>query len=453
MQRAALATFNTLLQTWPKAHTIRVYCGIGNNGGDGYVIARLAKQAGMTVEVVPVGDRKRLKGDALTARQDWLSVSKNKQSAGKPDVIVDALLGTGLSRPPLGEWKQAIEYINSLSIPVISVDTPSGLETDSGNALGTAIIADKTVTYIGLKQGLLTGSAKDYTGKLEFDALNLPEAVYTSIIPIAERLSHSLVESLLPPRKASAHKGDYGHAFIIGGSPGMRGAAYMAAEACARCGSGLTTVTSDTIHPSRYEIMTCSSDDHPALKKSINKATVLGIGPGLGTSPRASTLLEITCESKKPMVLDADALNILAQTPRYSTFWILTPHPGEAARLLGTTTTVIQSDRINAVQAIQQKYGGICVLKGFGTLIYDGITLSCCTAGNPGMASGGMGDVLTGIISGLLAQQLSLHDAARVGVYIHSHAADLAARKKGERGLLATDLFAYIRMLVNPGRS
>ncbi len=454
MQRAGLVTFNSLLLSWPNTRSIQIYCGAGNNGGDGYVIARLAVQNGIQVEIITLGDHTNISGDALKAKQDWETAGSSQPIDSRPDVIVDAIFGTGLSRPPQNEYLQAIEAINISSTVVISVDVPSGLNSDSGMPLDIAVIADKTVSYIGMKQGLLTGKAKDFTGILEFDSLDIPLAVYakshTETIPTAKHLKHELLESLLPPRKPSTHKGDCGHALIIGGANGMQGAAQMTAEACARSGAGLITLATETANQARPEIMSCLSSNTASLQAAIERSTVIAIGPGLGTSNLAQQLLKAACASNHPLVLDADALNVLANTPQFSNHWILTPHPGEAARLLNTTTQKIQSDRFTAIRALQQKYGGVCILKGFGTLIYDGNSLSICSAGNPGMASGGMGDVLTGVISGLVAQQLSLYDAARAGVYIHAHAADLAAQNEGERGLLATDLFPYIRSLVNP---
>ena len=459
MQRAGAATFKSLIRSWPEAKSLQVYCGQGNNGGDGYVIARLAKEAGMAVELIALGDVNTVTGDALKARQDWLLQSGDDTEVShaidinvKVDVIVDAIFGTGLSRPPEGEWLRSINVINASPAKTIAVDVPSGLDSDTGMPLTAAVVADKTVTFIGVKQGLLTAKAGDYTGELEFDALDLPQSVYLHTIPVAERLTLSLISSLLPKRKLSTHKGDCGHALIIGGAMGMQGAAQMTAEACARSGAGLITLGTEQGYPVRPEIMSFTTNDVLRLESAIERATVIAIGPGLGIEEEANELLKKIMSSSKPLVIDADALNLLASFPEdkcHRNNWILTPHPGEAARLLNTSTANIQSNRIESVKAIQNRYGGVCILKGFGSLIYDGDRLAICTNGNPGMATGGMGDVLTGVTCGLLAQKLSLYDAARTAVYIHAKAADSAVVKEGEIGLLAADLFPYIRQWVN----
>ncbi len=457
MQRAGAACLHHLRDTWPDCQALCLYCGVGNNGGDGYVIARLAMEAGLAVTVTAVGDLAALTGDALTAYEDWVACQSHHSLATPVEdadqsctVIVDAVLGTGLSRPVAAEWLRVIQEINRAGLPVMAVDIPSGLDSDTGMPKGAAVMADVTVCFIGLKQGLLTGKAGDYTGTLVFDDLQLPASVYTGISPVAERLSHSLLPRYLMTRKPSSHKGDYGHALIIGGREGLQGAVQMAAEACARTGAGLTTLVSHAGQPPRPEIMSCRSNDSSALQQAFGRASVVAIGPGLGTDEEARELFEQSVLLQKPLVVDADALRILASAPRKQTHWVLTPHPGEAARLLQTTAADIQQDRMRAIHAIQQQYGGVCVLKGSGTLVSDGGAVSVCTGGNPGMASGGMGDVLTGVISGLLAQHFSLYDAARLGVYLHARAADMAAEEGGGRGLLAMDLLPAIRRLVNP---
>jgi len=454
MQRAGHACFQSLLEAWPQTRRIRVYCGAGNNGGDGYVIARLAVEAGLAVEVIPVGDAQAVKGDARQAREDWLPYDTG-QVQDQVDVIVDAIFGTGLSRPPAGKWLQCIEEINQANAAVLSVDIPSGLDSDTGMPKGenaAVVFADRTLTFIGMKQGLLTGKAGDYSGVLLFDSLGLPDSLYRRVMPVAERLHESLLLAYLPSRLPSAHKGNHGHALLIGGAPGMQGAIHMAAEACARTGAGLTTMVSHDGGTCRPEIMTCASSDHARLSHVFERANVIAIGPGLGLEQQAKTLLAQSLQQHKRMVVDADGLWLLSDSGKYRGNWVLTPHPGEAACLLRTSTQQIQQDRFAAVRDIQRKYGGVCVLKGFGSLIYDGESMSVCTAGNPGMGTGGMGDVLTGVIAGLLAQGLKPYDAARLGTYIHARAADLAAASFGERGLLATDLYPYIRMLVNPGK-
>lgn len=267
---------------------------------------------------------------------------------------------------------------------------------------------------------------------------------------------HPLVlkPSDLPPRRADAHKGDFGHVLVIGGNYGMGGAVHLAAEAAARSGVGLTTVATRPEHVSavitdRPEVMCYGIEDVKELAPLLARATVILLGTGLGQDDWAKALYEAALTSPLPKVIDADGLNLLAQHPVSIPNAILTPHPGEAARLLGCTTATIQQDRFAAAQQLQQRYGGVIVLKGMGTIVQSSNDTAVCTAGNPGMATGGMGDVLGGIIAGLLAQGLPADKAAGIGVLVHALAADQAAAT-GKRGLLASDLFPYLRGLLNP---
>ena len=272
----------------------------------------------------------------------------------------------------------------------------------------------------------------------------------SSILPLTD----SMLRALLPPRPRASHKGDYGHVLVIGGDHGMAGAVRLVGEAAARTGSGLVSIATRTAHAAvittaRPELM-CHGVEHVRdLRPLLQRASVIAIGPGLGQSAWGSELLAAVVQTRLPLVVDADALNLLAQESAMRNNWILTPHPAEAARLLNVTTEQIQADRLHAVQAIQNRYGGVSVLKGAGSLVCAvDRPIAICEAGNPGMASGGMGDVLTGIIAGLLAQGLNLADAACAGVYIHAKAGDRAAQQ-GERGLLASDLMPHLRKLVN----
>jgi len=272
----------------------------------------------------------------------------------------------------------------------------------------------------------------------------------------ATPLTDDMLRAWLPPRPRASHKGDYGHVLVVGGDHGMAGAVRLAGEAAARVGSGLVSVATRLDHAAviaaaRPELMCHGVECARDLCVLLQRASVVAIGPGLGQSAWARELLAALLQTHSPLVVDADALNLLAQEPTRRDHWILTPHPGEAARLLDMTTGQIQADRLYAVQALQQRYGGVCVLKGAGSLVCASGSIAICEAGNPGMASGGMGDVLTGIIAGLLAQGLSLVDAACAGVYIHAKAGDRAAQE-GERGLLASDLMPHLRQLVNPAR-
>lgn len=459
MQRAGRAAFGVLRARWPAARRITVLCGTGNNGGDGYVLARLALEAGLQAEVIQLGEPGRIRGDALRAREAYLAAGGRVQGdtgrLPEAEVLVDALLGTGLERTVEGRWRAAIEALNAHPAPVLAVDIPSGLHADTGAVLGAAVQAAATVTFIGLKRGLFTGRAPALVGELVFDDLQVPAEVHAGVPAAARRLVLAELQQALAPRRRDDHKGRFGHVLVVGGDLGMAGAVRMAAEAAARCGAGLTSVATRREHVAavvgpRPELM-CRGVDAPAeLDALMARASVIAIGPGLGRGPWGRGLLERVLEADLPLVVDADALNLLAAEPLRREDWVLTPHPGEAARLLGCPVAEVQADRYGAAAELARRYGGVCVLKGAGSLVADGQGLAVCTAGNPGMASGGMGDVLTGILAGLRAQGLEAGPAARLGVCLHAAAADRAAAEGGERGLLAGDLFPHLRPLVNP---
>lgn len=465
MERAGAAVFSAIGDHLSASGHMTVLCGGGNNGGDGCVIARLAQEAGWTVRLCLHGDPDKLKGDALTA---WERAVAAGVEAGAfvpgemaaSDVIVDAMLGTGLDREVSGELAEWIEAVNGSDVPVIAVDIPSGLHADSGRILGIAVEASLTVSFIGLKVGLLTGEGRACTGRLQFADLEVPAAVYEYLSPAARRIDYTDVYGWLQPRRSTAHKGYFGHVLIVGGDSGFAGAARMAGEAAARVGSGLVSLATQASHAAviaqqRPELMVHGVNDPVDLAPLLERATVVAIGPGLGQGEWGTRLLGAVLDSSLPLVVDADALNLLAGEPVARDNWILTPHPGEAARLLATTTADIQSDRPTAVDALVKRYGGTSVLKGSGTLIGAVATVpALCTDGNPGMAAGGMGDILTGVLAGLLAQREALglkrQQVAELGVCLHAAAADAAAGASGERGLLATDLLPHLQRLVNP---
>ncbi|MGZ5052390.1 MAG: NAD(P)H-hydrate dehydratase [Methylobacter sp.] len=451
MSRAGGEVFQRINELWTDARSLAVFCGAGNNAGDGYIVAQLALAAGLNVCVYTLSAPDKLPGDALTAYQNYQGAVLPFQSGLTiaADVLVDALLGTGLDRAVTGLYAEAIQTINAQPSPVIAVDIPSGLNADTGNAMGCAVKADCTVTFIGLKQGLFTGQAAEFCGAIYYAQLGVPGDV------LAEQNASStrVVKHAMPRRDRSAHKGRYGHVLVVGGELGYSGAARMAGEAALRVGTGLVSIATRSAHAGlmnldRPELMCHGIEDPEQLEMLAVKANVIVVGPGLGQSAWARALLNATIDSGKPMVVDADGLNLLASTPAAKPDWILTPHPGEAARLLNCSTADIQQDRFAAAQSLQAIYGGIAILKGAGTLIASEHRLAVSNTGNPGMASGGMGDVLAGVIAGLMAQGLPQQDAAQQGVYIHGLAADLAA-KDGERGLLASDLMPYLRQLVN----
>ncbi len=460
MERAGKGAFQVLRKQWPQAKNVTVVCGKGNNGGDGYVVAYLAKKARLNVKILQLVPYEALNGAAARAAQKCKKIKikalpfSAKELEGS-EVIVDAILGIGVVGKISGKFKLAIEAINATNTPVLAIDLPSGVNADSGNVLGTAINANITVTFIGLKIGLLIGEARNHTGAIICHDLSLPEKIWQEVDVFAKKLD--LMEEIksLPPRKRTAHKGSFGHVLVIGGDYGMGGAVRMAAEAALRVGAGLVSVATReknalVINAVCPEIMAHGVNAGKKLHPLLAKASVIILGPGLGTSGWGKSLLNVALKVKKPMVIDADALNILATSRRFKKGnWVLTPHPGEAARLLKTTNQNIQTNRLKAVQSIQRTFGGISVLKGAGTLI-AGVNeeIRVCDAGNPGMASAGMGDVLSGIIAGLIAQGLSLGDAANLGVLVHALAGDRLAAKKGMIGILALDLLPEVRRIL-----
>lgn len=461
MRNAGQAAFAELQRRWPDRRALTVFCGAGNNGGDGYVIARLALQAGYTVSIYAIADVGVLKGDAQTSYRDFLQAGGTigkltPDLAVRDGIIVDALLGTGLNREVSDNYSKAIAAINACGCPVLAVDVPSGLCADTGCVMGYAVKADITVTFIGLKPGLFTGQAADYCGEIVHADLAVPETVFAGIEPVARLLA----KVSLSRRPRGAHKGHFGHVLLIGGNLGYSGAIRLAGEAALRSGAGLVSIATRAEHSAmvnigRPELMSQGIEYPMQLHMLLKKAGVVVIGPGLGQDDWAHSLLAEVLATDKPCVLDADALNLLAQRDDRRANWILTPHPGEAARLLGCSTRGIGADRFAAVAALHHRYGGVCVLKGAGSLIADGQAIHVATTGNPGMASGGMGDVLAGIAGGLLAQGLSLADAAKLAVYVHGEAADRAS-EQGERGMLASDLLPVIRRCLNddmPARS
>jgi len=471
MNRAGHAAYELLRARWPLSERLTVLAGLGNNGGDGYVIARLARADGLVVRVLQLGDLGRVGGDAALALAAYRDCGGAIEPfAGLPEgsgVVIDALFGTGLDRPVTGPWAAAIDAVNAAGAPVLAIDIPSGLHSDTGAVLGVAVRACATISFIGLKQGLFTGAGPEHCGCVHFSDLGVPALVYDAEPPAARRIDWVQESGRLRPRQRGAHKGDFGHVLVIAGAPGMSGAARLAGEAALRAGAGLVTVATHPDHAAllnlgRPELMVSAVGEPAALETLLARATVIAIGPGLGRGPWGRALWETVRDSGKPLVVDADALNLLAESPAPNPAWVLTPHPGEAGRLLGCSTAQIGQDRFRAAQEIARRYGGLVVLKGAGTLIQgqDGkAPPAVCTDGNPGMATAGAGDVLTGVIAALLGQRDALRldprQAACLGVCLHGAAGDRAARD-GERGLIAGDILAALRPVANqidPDRS
>lgn len=465
MKRAGQALFDRVFIDWPTTGHLTVFCGPGNNGGDGYVVAALAAREKMPVMLVETSPDK-VSGDARRARDFALAMGVEPVAAkewlktpvfAETSIIVDALLGTGFSGSLRKPFADLICLINQSGLPVVSADIPSGLHADTGYVENEAVRADSTVTFIGNKPGLYTGQGRAYSGDIHFDDLEVPADVYAGIEPLASMLDLETELTNLPPRAADAHKGSNGHLLIIGGDHGFAGAPLMAAKAAMRTGAGLVSVATRPEHIAAFvgacpEVMTFDAQS-AVFEQVLDKAGVLVVGPGLGNSAWGERLLQQTLASGKPMVLDADALNLIAEyTPRNVRIGknsVITPHPGEAGKLLNKTAAEINRDRPAAVKALAKRYRSTSLLKGSGTLVKGEMGMGLCPYGNPGMASGGMGDVLSGIIGGLMAQGLSAEKAARLGVCVHAKSADILAGNEGQRGLLATDLINQARRLLN----
>ena len=460
MTSAALESLDQAICLFPDAKGWQVICGAGNNGGDGYVLARLAAQRGISVSVTALPPPEKLDGDASTAYAEFVADGGRVDSWEGSldthiDMIVDAMLGSGLMRDVEGQYADVVNAINSHASPVMALDIPSGLDGDSGAIRGVAVRADLTVTFVGLKTGLFLNDGPDCVGELRFSDLQIPHKCYENSEERLRRIDYAEFRKLMPPRDYNAHKGDFGHLLLVGGGLGMPGAIRLAGEAALRCGAGRVSIATHPFHHAaitsgRPELMCHAIDKATDIRSLLETVDTLALGPGLGTAEWGRGLFNEVLKSDLPMIVDADALNLLAGSPVRRDSWILTPHPGEAARLLDTSAASIQKDRLGAIGKLTDKYGGTVVLKGAGTLIsaLDGAPW-ISTSGNPGMASPGMGDVLTGVVAALLAQGLAFETAAAYGVEIHARAGDRAA-KSGQRGLIASDVLQELRPLVNP---
>lgn len=460
MERAGAAACRHLRSRWPEARRIVVVVGTGSNGGDGFVLARHAAGAGLDVEVLQVGHRARLAGDARLNADRWRDMGGEWRQFDRitadADVLVDALLGTGLEHAVEGQFAEAIEAMNRHRAPCLAADIPSGLHADSGCVLGTAVRADTTVCFIGLKQGLFTADGPDCAGVVIFEGLGVPAAVYASSGVSARRIDWDNQSFLLPSRRRNTHKGHFGHVLVIGGNNGLGGAASLAAQSALRSGAGLVSLVTREAHvapvlAARPEIMVHAEPGPDRLAGLLRQARVIAIGPGLGTDDWAAGLWSAAVSVQRPMVVDADALRLMVGDPTRRDDWVLTPHPGEAAEMLGQSNAEVSAQRFRAVDLLRRRFGGTVVLKGAGSLIAgaEDLPVALCSDGNPGMSTAGMGDVLTGVIAALIAQGLGIRDAAESGVCLHAAAADRLARQGGERGLLAGDVIAELRSMVN----
>lgn len=460
MAQAGAVAWEVLRRRWPQARRLVVVCGHGNNGGDGYVLARHAVAAGLQVTVLSLNPEMPFRTSSAWAYQAY-QASASPSEAFCPtrlrtaDVIVDALLGIGLNRPVTGACRSAIQAMNASGHPILALDVPSGIAADTGLVLGTAIRANCTVQFLCAHQGLYHHEALDYVGTRYLAPLMRSALVAAHARPSAHAYFATLRQSLLGKRPRQSHKGHYGFVACVGGCPGHGGAILLTTMAVLRTGAGRVAVGTCSQHMTPIltrcpEAMVHAVTSADQLQSILMKASVCAIGPGLGQDTWGQTLWQAVLAVDQPLVVDADALNLLATSPKRLPRAILTPHPGEAARLLDCTVAQIQADRVAAAQALVARYEAVIVLKGAGTIVAAPNRLPrVICAGNPGMATGGMGDLLTGVIAGLLAQGMSPADAAASGALIHAQAADLVAQQGGERGLLASDLLGSIQRLVN----
>ena len=508
METAGSAIVRSIQRDYPDCRRIGIFVGKGNNGGDGLVIARQLAHAGCDVHIFLVSPAESFTGDAATNLHiAWnlglpmeeiltgLVETTSRTQTTTPftvargpvprhaqcELFVDAIFGTGLRRPVVGKIAAVIEDINRLPVPVIAVDLPSGLDADTGQPLGACVRADKTVT-IGLpKRGLLLHPGAEFAGQLEVADIGFPKSVVDAQNIGVNWTTAQDAAFWLPPRPRASHKGSYGRVLVVAGSTGMTGAAALASEAALRIGAGIVTLAipkslNPILEVKLSEVMTlplpeteagslAESAAEPILKFAEKTKSVMAIGPGLSQHPGTAALIHrlVHAKSELGIVIDADGLNALAQTnvarpptlvprARSNTDIVLTPHPGEMARLIGTTIPQIEADRIGTAQQFAQEWGVTLLLKGAPTVIAhaDGSTWINAT-GNPGMATAGMGDVLTGIIAGLMAQGLSGERAAVLGSYLHGLAGDIAAEALGMHGLIASDVLNAVPQAINRG--
>ncbi|MCW8090776.1 NAD(P)H-hydrate dehydratase [Alteromonas sp. ASW11-130] len=460
MQRAGASVFRQSEQLVPDAQSILVLVGQGNNAGDGYIAATHFKNAGKQVVLCAVEPERELNGDAGRAQAYWLSTGGKIETYSnsyleQADLVVDALLGTGINSAVRKEFSLIIDNLNASDVAVISIDVPSGLDANTGQALGQCVQADVTLTLVGIKIGLTTGAGKQFCGKLAFDDLGIGKAFKSLAKSCASVLTIEQFDSM-KPRNINSHKGSYGRLLCIGGNKGTAGAIRLSSEAALRSGAGMvrTYVHSSSVvqvSAGRPELMVTDE----GLEKALEWSTCVIIGPGLGQDDWAEEAFQMAlkhCQHHcKPLVIDADALNLLSKQATAYTIndCILTPHSGEAARLLGVSVEDIEGERFNYARQCAQRYHALCVLKGAGTIIDNESTTWVCAHGNPGLATAGSGDVLSGILGALLAQGMSTELACKYGVTLHAKAGDEVAETYGQRGMIASDLFAAVRNLLN----
>lgn len=480
MENAAIGVVEALGKAFGEAESVAIFCGPGNNGGDGLAVARHLSVRGWDVRVFLVTGGRELSADAEVqlgiCRKADLPVMEIGSAdvldaafdaAAECDVVVDALFGTGLARPLEGLFAQVVDAINALPAPCVAVDLPSGLSASESQPIGPHVAADLTVTFAAPKVAHVFPPSADAVGEMVVTDLGIPPRLVDDVEEEDGDLHLLMSEELadlLPEREPGSHKGDYGHALIVAGSPGKAGAAILAARAAVRAGAGLVTVgvpepILQTVDLGSIESMTLGlpvgalgqigDEAVGVVLDALEGKAVLALGPGLGQEPETvAAVRRIALECPLPVVIDADGLNAFAgragdlAARRVET--VLTPHPGELGRLLGVSTAQIQEDRVAAARGAAEETGAIVVLKGHLSLIASGNAVFVNPTGNPGMATGGSGDVLTGLIAGLIAQGLDALDATVLAVYLHGLAGDLAAGRLGEIALAAGDLIEIL---------
>ncbi len=476
MENAARGTVGAMFRHFPGLLKMKVgiLAGRGNNGGDAFAVARYLLNRGISCHVYLLAAREEVRGDAaanlevlirmggvvseILNLQEWES---HKEKIATHDLLVDGILGTGLKGEVQGFFQAIIEFVNSLGTPIVAIDIPSGLDADNGRVLGVCIRASLTVTFGLFKRGLLVLPGIQYCGKTVLVDISLPRPSVET-----ESLQDHLIEGsdflpLLSPRQPDAHKGEFGHLFILAGSPGKTGAAAMVGQAALRVGTGLVTLgIPESLNPILEEKLTeAMTEPLPETKEKTlgpsafgrvmelcNRKTALALGPGLSTHPETLKFVQKLVRSTPlPAVIDADGLNAFAEKKeglrKSGRKLVLTPHPGEMARMLGIPVEEVQQNRVHVAREFSRKNGVVLVLKGARSLVAspEG-DLFINPTGNPGMASGGMGDILTGMIGGFLAQGIPSLEAAKLGVYLHGLVGDYVAHLKGERGILAMEL-------------
>lgn len=458
MGRAGARVWREITDRWPGVSTVTIFAGAGNNGGDAFVVAILARQQDVDVQFIVKGDLSRQSETSAHYRNNWQSIGGEiedwEQQAIKGEVVVDGLLGIGLTRSLDEDWQLLINEINRSGVPRVAIDIPSGLNGGTGVPQPCAVIADLTVTFIGRKIGHFIADGPDYCGDLIFDDLGVSSVTSNSQTPALITIDSNNI--VLPARrKRNSHKNHFGHILVVGGDRGMSGASSLAAQAALRSGAGMVSVV---VHPDCVnnlsafpELMVQSWNE---LDDKLAQASVVVVGPGLGHSESARKCLDKVSQTDLPMVVDASALTNEFLASIVSQQVVITPHPGEAAGLLGCSTKEVQIDRLGASERLNQKFSFVSVLKGSGTIIRsDADTPAINIHGNAGMASAGMGDVLSGMIGAFLGQGLDTFDAAKTGVYIHARCAELFAEQLDESGLIAGDMISSIPALTKQIRA